>query len=53
MRSLEIRESLVKKDPERTDWQRDLGVSLNYVGRIFERTGRRREGSGVLYEKVS
>ncbi len=32
MRDLEMSESLVKKDPGRTDWQRDLGVSLNWVG---------------------
>ncbi len=42
MRSLEIMESLVKKDPGRTDWQRDLGASLNYVGRIFEGLGEGR-----------
>ncbi len=29
MRDLEIMESL-KKDPGRTDWQRDLGASLNW-----------------------
>ncbi len=29
-------ESLAKKDPGRTDWRRDLGASLNNVGRIYE-----------------
>ncbi len=51
MRSLEIMESLVKKDPGRTDWQRELGVSLDNVGNT-RKTGRRRRDLGALSNTI-
>ncbi len=41
-------ESLVKKEPGRTDWLRDLGVSLNNVGRIFEDWAKARRLWGTI-----
>ncbi len=35
-----IRERLTERDPENTDWQRDLSVSHNYVGAVYEAQGR-------------
>ena len=47
MKSLEIRESLVKKEPGRTDLQIDLSMSLTYLGKIHEAHGE--DGKALEY----
>ncbi len=52
IRFMEIMESLVKKEPGRTDWQRELGVSLGYVGRIHEGLGEGEKALGRYYRRT-
>ncbi len=39
-------QQLVRNDPGRLDWQRDLGVSLNNIGRIYEDFGETERALG-------
>ncbi len=45
-------ESLVKKEPSRTDWQRELGVSLGNVGRIQEGLGEGEKALGYYMRSL-